>query len=161
RMHSLFMEWRRPMDRRLNIVCVLLLSSACAAVARASDQVVYHDGLSSGWSNWSWSSTINFSAPTPAYGGAGASISVHYTAEWAGAYLHSAAVFSAADYERVRFYVHGGASGGQRIRFSAYDAGGAAGTSIALAPLAANQWTLVDTPIATLGVSTISGLVWQ
>lgn len=126
-----------------------------------NDYAVYHDSLHSGWQNWSWDSTVSFTNASPAYGGAGASISTRYNTGWAGFYLHSNAPLAASDYTTLRFQIHGGATGGQRVRLVAYDGGNTEGASIAIPPLAAGTWTTIEAPVPALGVTSIGGLVWQ
>jgi hypothetical protein len=144
-----------------SITAAMMSAGLLAAGAARADVAVYSDALIPGWDNWSWGTTINFANASPAYGGSGASISVRYTAAWAGLYLHSGAVLNAADFSSLHFVVHGGTAGGQVVNFIAYDAAGAPGASVAVPAPAAGTWASVDIPIAALGVQAISGLVWQ
>lgn len=148
------------MFRRAHATCWLLgLGLVLMPNAEAADLVAYHDGLADGWQNWSWNTSVNFSSAAQAFGGTGTSIAATFNSAWAGLYLHTDNVLSATDYTAVRFVVHGG-SGGQQVRFVAYDGGGAQSDDVALAPLP-NTWTTVEVPLATLGVGTVSGIVWQ
>jgi len=134
---------------------LMLLSSQARA-----DVQVYSDSLASGWQNWSWSTTLDFVNSTPVHGASGKSIAVTYTSAWAGLYLRSPAIMNTSDLVTLRFSIHGGPSGGQSIYLVAYDASNSPGTGLSLTPTA-GSWSTVDVPIASLGVSTISGLVWQ
>jgi hypothetical protein len=138
-----------------------LFASLLVAVAAAQPLTVYHDSLAAGWQNWSWGTTLNFANGSPVYGGGGQSIAVTHAAAWAGLYLHTTALVSGAQYGTLRFAIHGGASGGQTIAVNAADAAQNFGTQVQIAAPAAGQWTLVEIPIDSFGVSDISGLVWQ
>ena len=95
-----------------------LLPAAGPAGARAADFAVYADSLAAGWADWSWDSAVNLSNAAPVRGGGGASVAVTYGATpWGGLRLHANTALSAAGYSAVRFWVHGGASGGQAIEF--------------------------------------------
>src|SRR5262245_45478432 len=99
----------------------LLAALAIASRASADRLPVYADSLAPGWQNWSWSTMVNFANASPAYGGSGASISVSYTAAWAGLYLHNDSPVSTSSYTSVRFQIHGGASGGHQVRIVGYN----------------------------------------
>lgn len=143
---------------RMAVVCA---SAASITSAGRAATVVYGDSLTAGWQNWSWSSTVNFAATSPTHAGSAASLSVRYDAGWAGLYLHTAGALSTSDLVSLRFSIHGGTTGGQRIRVTAYDAGGNAGAGLALSPLTAGTWTDVEVPISIFAISSVGGLVWQ
>ena len=55
------------------MVVLLVLTTGFApgrTTAVAADLVVYDDSLGAGWQNWSWSTTVDFAATAPVYGGA-------------------------------------------------------------------------------------------
>ena len=58
------------------------------AVAATTNRVVYNDRLATGWSNWSWSSNVNFAYTQALYRGT-ASIRWRIDAAWGGLYLHT------------------------------------------------------------------------
>lgn len=120
------------------------------AVARAAhaDQSVYSDQLDNGWQNWSWA-TVNLANASPVHSGTD-SAAVTASA-WQAIYLHHDA-FDSSSYQSVRFWIHGGAAGGQRLQIQGL-LGGTAQTAVALGPLAANQWQQIDVPLASLGVA--------
>jgi len=98
----------------------------------AADQAVYTDALGTGWANWSWNTTVNLSNPSPVHQGS-ASIAATYTAAWAGLYLHVSPSLSGADFASLRFFIHGGSAGGQRLNL-VYDGSGSAGPAVAVTP---------------------------
>lgn len=149
------------MPRTLALLTISLLPLVPAAVARADDPLpIYTNALDGSWSNWSWDTTANFANTNPVHGGAGQSLAVTHTAAWAGLYLHANTSLDATAYSALRFSIHGGATGGQSITLYAYDTPSTSGPGAAV-PIAANTWTDVEIPISALGVTVISGLVWQ
>jgi hypothetical protein len=136
-------------------LAALLLTSAGAGLA--ADLTLYGDVLAGGWSNWSWNTTTSFSATTPVHGGA-RSLAVTYTAAWAGLYLHVDQAVDLGAYESLRFWIHGGGAGNQRLRVVANGDGSQAFAVSAQA----NTWTQVTVPLSVLGnPSSLEGLYWQ
>ena len=141
----------------LLIAAIGLTPARPPAAAAATDLAIYGDALASGWQDWSWNTTRDFGISAPVQSG-GASVAVTYTAGWAGLYLHAPAPVAAAGYDRLRFYIHGGASGGQRVRVAANSSNAASVTATA----AAGAWTLVEVALAALGgPATLTDLWWQ
>ncbi len=149
----------------LRIACrilrVLLVVAVCSAPfdrpAAAADLPVYSDTLASGWANWSWDSTLNLSASSPVQSGS-RSISVTYTSGWGALYLHTGQPVDLSGYDRLRFWIHGGSTGGQKLRVVANS------NSNATFPVtvAANSWTQVDVPLSSLGSpASLSDIWWQ
>jgi hypothetical protein len=103
---------------------------------------------------------VSFGAAAPVRSGA-ASLAATYTGAWGGVYLHAGPSLTGAAYASLRFHVHGGAAGGQRLRVLLADGGGSFGPAWALtAP--AGRWQEVNVPLAALGApAAISGVVWQ
>jgi hypothetical protein len=121
----------------------------------AADLVVYADALASGWQDWSWGTTCDFSRASPVHSGS-ASLAVTYTAAWGGLYLHANAVDLSA-YDTLRFWVHGGSVGGQQISVSLNFNGSAYQVTAT-----AGAWQKVEIPLSQLGSpATVSDLVWQ
>ena len=87
----------------------------------AADLPIYTDTLAGGWQDWSWDTTRSFDNAQPVHSGS-ASIAVTYTAAWAGFYLTDTAL-PASDYTAIRFWVHGGSTGGQSVNFHVSTAG--------------------------------------
>ncbi len=128
--------------------------------AASSDLPIYTDSLSNGWSNWSWSTAVNLSAPAPVHSGS-ASTEAAISGPWAAFYLHTDANISTLTHNTLRFWIHGGAQGGQSVQVKLADANGNFSTG-ATVTASANTWTFVSLPFAALGnVRQISGIAWQ
>ncbi len=122
--------------------------------------VIYDNQFYDGWGNWSWTPTNENSeevvlSPTKA-------IAVDAN-PWAGTMFGNWMLpLNRSDYRTLTFWAHGGAVGGQRLTASAVYNWAGTGSSVLLDPLPANTWTLVEIPLASLGVtdsSFITGLV--
>ena len=103
--------------------------------------VVYGDALQSGWADWSWSTTRDLSSTDPVYAGANA-ISAQHDAAWAGLYLRSNSATNLQPHEEIRFYVHGGTTGGQNVAFKVVLSDETAITEANISPVA-NAWSEV------------------
>ncbi len=139
--------------------CVLALVGLLMVppLAVASDLTIYDEALSLSWDDWSWDTRRNFSANTPVHGG-DKSLAVTYDEEWAGLYLHAAIPIDTSLYDRLRFWIHGGASGGQRLRIMVN------GSDVQTQSLTAtaNAWQEVIIPLSSLGSpSSLEDIYWQ
>ncbi|MCP4247185.1 MAG: hypothetical protein GY778_09065, partial [bacterium] len=116
-------------------------------------------GAAGGWDEFFTAATVVFgiTVPTPAVGkrclsvtfnGAGAQLGFHAN------YGLDDLPRNTADYTHLRFWIHGGASGGQQMTVSLFDDTGAPGSVVAVPPPVAGTWTLVEIPIGTFGLST-------
>ncbi len=156
---------RHSLDRWLRLLVLPLLLfglllSPHPGAAQGGAPTVYADALGAGWQNWSWDSTVNFATPSPVYSGS-ASVAVTYTAAWGGLYLHTYTLIDSAGYDTLRFWVHGGAQGGQGVEVKLADGTQTLGQGVAVS-IAANTWTKVDVPLSRLGSpAQISGVAWQ
>ena len=122
--------------------------TAPPALAAASLSI-YADALGTGWNDWSWDPiTRNLNATAPVHGGTHA-IAVTYTGGWSGLKLAYPDELNAAAYDTLRFWVHGGASGGQQVTVMLEGTGGSQ-EQVPITPTA-NTWTLVTIPLTTLG----------
>lgn len=135
---------------------------APSSAASGAVQIIYDDQLAQGWENWSWAQ-VNLSASAPVHGGL-SSIAVSMDA-WEGLYLHKAGV-DTSGLTHLRFYLHGGTSGGQDlILFMNLEGpGGAAnGPGMGLPTPTASAWIEVLVPLVDLNPDgyTITGLTWQ
>lgn len=152
------MTLHRLVSMNFQLFLVLALSlSPFNRIATAADLSIYSDALGTNWSNWSWGTTLNFSATTAVQSGSYA-ISASYTSGWGALYLHSSQPVDLSGYEKLRFWIHGGSTGNQKLRIVANS-----DTSVT-APITAtaNSWTMVDVSLATLGSpTTLSDLYWQ
>ncbi len=118
---------------------------------------IYTDALASEWVNWSWNTSSNFDNTTPRQSGS-ASIAVTYDAGWSGFYLHTDAALPTAEYDTLRFWVHGGDTGGQQISVWLRDSNGQGTPGLSVTPQA-NTWTLVELPIE--GLTDIADITWN
>ena len=152
--------------RLYRAVLLLALLGAFALVPRASvyaaSQMIYADGLAASWDNYSWAA-VNLQATAPVHSGS-KSIAVTFGA-WQGLYLHHPGL-SSAGFTKLRFFLHGGGAGGQKMNLfatRASDANNSHGPAVAVPAPAANAWAEVDIPLASLGAAntTIVGLTWQ
>jgi hypothetical protein len=126
---------------------------------------VYTDALASGWQNWSYGSTINMSATQYVQSGT-RSTSITYTRGYGGLYwAHDG--FNTTGYDRLVFYVNGGANSGQSVNINLVDINGNYLTELPLnsyiqgGSIAANTWRQVVVPLSDLQGSntTITGVV--
>jgi hypothetical protein len=144
------------------MVFTLVLASAAAIFgsapgARAADVVIYDDGLTAGWADWSWNTAVNPAAPWPVHGGTG-SLAVAYLAPWAGLYLHSQVPVDLTGHDRLAFWLHGGDAGGQRLRIVA----NGDGASTYAVTAQAGTWNRVEVPLTALGSPAgLTDLYWQ
>lgn len=139
--------------------CVLALVGLLMVppLAVASDLTIYDEALSLSWDDWSWDTRRNFSANTPIHGG-DKSLAVTYDKGWAGLYLHAATPIDTSLYDRLRFWIHGGASGGQRLWIMVN------GSDVQTQSLtaSANAWQEVIIPLSSLGSpSSLEDIYWQ
>jgi len=144
---------------RSSVSLVILLGLTLGVMSHsqaASNQSIYTDDLSGGWEDWSWGAVTDQDATTQVYSGARA-ISVQITDPWGALFLHTNGSINLADYDRLRFYIHGGSSGGQDIRVVVNEVE----PTYPLQVLA-NQWTLVEVPFSVLGSPVIlEAIYWQ
>lgn len=117
---------------------------------------IYADALANGWEDWSWDLPNHSLASTaPVHGGTKA-VGVIYTTGWGGLQFGRGTAFNIAGYNTLRFWVHGGSSGGQAVRVSASD-----GTTTLTKDIIpqAGTWTQVNMSLA--GLSQVTLLAWQ
>ncbi len=76
--------------------------------------IIYDDALQRPFQNWSWDSTVDFSQNSLVQSGTNA-LAVSHDAAWGGLYLRSVPATGMATNEEIRFFLHGGATGGQAI----------------------------------------------
>jgi hypothetical protein len=155
-------QWS-PSRLRIFFVAALIGLSfiTLSHVVRAAPQMIYDDALAAGWADYSWA-TVNLQATTPVHGGSH-SIAVTYGA-WQGLYLYHPGQ-STVGFTYLRFFGHGGATGGQRFQVYAIRAsdGSGHGPTVDVTPLTANTWTEIKIALTDLGAADtdIVGLVWQ
>ncbi|MBX7235279.1 MAG: glycoside hydrolase family 44 protein [Caldilineales bacterium] len=154
----------KPSPRHLLILLAVLTVllptawqvAAAPAPETAANKVIYADALAAGWQDWSWNTTRAVAA-TPRHGGAN-SLAVTHTAAWGGLYFHANTPIDTAGYTHLRFWIHGGATGGQRITVVLNGSG--AQTYAVTAP--ANTWKVIKAPLSSLGSpATVGEIYWQ
>jgi hypothetical protein len=146
------------------LLCSTLVSSAFIPqpAPLAITKEIYTDALASGWSDWSWAS-VNLAAASPAHSGTH-SISVTFDG-WEGLYLHNAGA-NPLGTTHLRFYLHGGTSGGQQmdVKFTLEINGSTVnGPAIAVTQPQAGVWSEVSIPLTSLNPNNeqVSGIIWQ
>jgi hypothetical protein len=120
-----------------------------------ADLPVYTDAMASGWQDWSYSGiTTNYASAGYVHGGS-ASISVTYTGGWSGLQVgYHGANLDISAYDTLRFWIHGGSTGGQTILLQM------GGLQQNITPQA-NTWTRVDVSLLDLGSPrTVYSITW-
>jgi len=131
----------------------LLLAFFPAPRAPLADLPVYADALETGWQDWSWDITADFANPAPVHGGT-ASLAVTFYQGWDGLQLaYHGAQLDVSGYDIFRFYIHGGASGGQQVTL-------VIGSIEQVITPVANTWTQVDVSLLPLGTPRSIGTIW-
>ena len=139
-------------------------SLASGSVATTTKYTVYADALASGWTNWSWDSSVNFNISSPVYSGS-KSTRVIYSDAWGGMYLHHNGI-STATSTHVQFAVRA-ATAGTYLEIELSDTNDEPLGNIELndyipgGSMAANTWYLVTIPLSALGATntTVTGFV--
>lgn len=125
------------------------------------EYLIYSDVLADQWQEWSWSITTQYMATQPVHSGA-AALAVTYDDGWAALHLHSTEMLRTKEYDALRFWLHGGRTGGQRIRVVLADEGAGFLAESQEIVAQANTWTLIEIPLAALGAPVqFSGIAWQ
>ena len=116
--------------------------------------------LGSGWENWSWAD-VELANSAPVHTG---SRSIRVTAgAWEALYLHHAP-FAVSGFTNITLWIHGGATGGQRLRLQAVFDNAAVADGQAIGPLAAGTWQQLQVPMSVLvppGQTTLDGIWMQ
>ncbi|TLS48435.1 hypothetical protein FE782_30675 [Paenibacillus antri] len=140
-------------------------ASAYVQVADIEEAPLYRDGLEPGASNWSWHEK-NLLSEAEAHSG-------RYSIEflpggWDGVWLNGDQERKFGETYGVRFWIHGGATGGQRILVHLYEAQGYVGTAelndhLPNGALAPGEWHEVTLNAADFGVTdgAFTGIVFQ
>jgi hypothetical protein len=136
----------------------LVSQASTSGPRKVVDEIlIYGDSLSKGWQDWSWDTEHTLDNPAPVHTGS-SSIAIAYSKAWAGFYLHIDDPIDAGNYQELRFYLHGGTNGNQKINVSVNKNPDAIFSLTA----AANTWTAVNIPLSNLGSPTmVNELVWQ
>jgi hypothetical protein len=114
---------------------------------------IYDDALANSWQDWSWAPiTRNLNNSTPIHGGSH-SIAVTFSGGWGGLQFGHQPAVDLGSYDTLRFWIHGGTSGGQSVTVHLDS-----DTSKVITPQA-NTWRQIDIPLSQLGGSTTAGKV--
>jgi hypothetical protein len=131
----------------LTVVWLLLF----AVKTQAQDLVIYDDALRANWQDFSFGGTSNFANTSPVQAGTN-SIS-HVGSNFSAVSVFNATAVSTLNFPRLRFYVNGGAAGGQQysIALQLGDtllANQSLNSYIQSGSIAANEWRLVEVVFA-------------
>ncbi len=132
----------------------MLLLGAAGPVVGQTNQWVYADALTNGWSNGSYSITLNYANPAPVHSGS-YSISATITAAYGGIVLNHAKMAD-TNFASISFWLNGGTSGGQRLQMYASLSTGNQSARYALSAPIANTWQLYTVPLSALGVANVT-----
>ena len=146
---------------------VATLDSASGGATTTTTYGIYSDSLASGWADWSFGDTNNFSATTTVYSGT-YSTQATYTGTYGGLYFHNAGISTATSTHlhfafrspassptlQVLAYGSTGSPLGSAVSFNTYIPGGT---------IAANTWYVMDIPLSALSdaATTTTGFVFQ
>lgn len=137
-----------------------------ASPAPASQFVFFADAVGLGWEDWSWDCRRDFKSVSPIHEGKYA-IAVDYEKSWGGLAFGRHDPINTQEYNRLEFWIHGGASGGQLLRVSFNTCpndcerppGGVSINDpkyIEEGTVSPNTWKLVSIPLADLDVVGVS-----
>lgn len=119
---------------------------------------VYTDGLAPGWSDWSWSTQINWEDTSNPQSGTD-DIAFTFDNPWDGLSVHSNVPVNTTPYDQLQFWINGGTSGGQQLWVFLEDNNNELSTPVDISPyvqdgnIASNAWSQVDIPLSVLGAS--------
>lgn len=156
--------FRQSLVRPIHIVVALLFTLAATltagpTVSRAADGPIFGDSLANSWIDWSWGTTVDLGAKSPARGAT--SIAVKYDKGWSGFYLHTNNAITTTSSTVLRFWIHGGSSGNQRIKVMVRDAADRASATVDVLAQA-GTWNAVEVSMGQLSFSgAVSGVVLQ
>lgn len=111
---------------------------------------VYHDTLENDWRDWSWGGITRELGESTTVEAGSAAVAVTYTAGWSGFKLGRLSPLDLGGVDFFRFYLHGGASGGQTVRLLLGNSGSGTQVVLDLNPVA-GQWKRIDVSLAELG----------
>jgi hypothetical protein len=131
--------------------------------APAADTTIYAESLAAGWADWSWDTDVNLASSATAHSGSVSAAATYQAATQYGALrMHTDNALAGAGYSAVRFWIHGGAAGGQAIQFKVITADDQNWDNFATLAPQAGSWTQVTVALSALGSPpTIADLVWQ
>src|SRR5689334_12035237 len=107
------------------LVLALGVSLAARASAATVTWPVYTDKIEWGLEAWSWNGVYNYGNTSPVRSGTTA-MAATFTSPWAALYLHSNVHIYTDSLQTLRFFIHGGSTGGQQISVGVDGLNGAA-----------------------------------
>lgn len=139
----------------LNLRHLFIVSVAAVASISGAQQnlVVFDDQFRGQWQSWSWAST-DIASTDFAYDG---TKSVRfYGPRYSGFYAGNAFNIDTTPYASLRFALHGGPTGGQRLRLQPIVNNAIIGR-FDLPTIEANKWKVFEFPLADIGVADVTG----
>jgi len=132
------------------------------SAAQGATLPVYADTLATGWqeTGWSWGSISSDLSHTGTVHGGTHAISVAYTGGWSGFQIgYGGANLDINNYDTLRFWIHGGSTGGQpvEVRISLND--GVTVIEQSVTPQA-NTWTQVDISLVAYAPRAVYSISW-
>jgi endoglucanase len=119
---------------------------------------IYSDSLDSNWWEGSWDTTVNFANADPVKSGT-SSVAITHNGGYAGFNLGVNSALPLGPGDKLRFWVHGGAAGGQTLWVKVN--GNETNVFSVPAP-AANSWAQVEVPFSFFGGPTsLNGMYIQ
>jgi hypothetical protein len=120
------------------------------------NHLIYQDALGTGWGYSAVNTSLNFINLSPVQQGF-KSISVKYNASNTYLRLNRSTAISLTGYTHLKFWVHGGNNGGQKIRIKINEI-----TTTYAFTATAKKWTLISIPLSTFGsVTSLSSITFQ
>lgn len=140
-------------------------TEAYVQVTEVAAEPVYDDALADGYRNYSWHEK-DLANTEQVHGG---SVAIKFEPSgWDGVWLSHDGKFDIEQYYGIRFWIHGGETGGQKLYVHAYDGGAGIGgvnlnDVLPAGGIPAGQWTEVTLSMASLGLDTgdFDGLIFQ
>ncbi len=148
---------------RTSVIILFLaaVSPLFASKGTAADLAIYGNSLNSGWANWSWDTTVNFSNTSPVKS-APYSLGVTFNNAWAGLYLHTDSAIDTSGYSQLSFWICGGNTGGQKLLVVVNQDGSNSYSVTAPACTESKQGAVISVPLSALGgPASISDIFWQ
>ncbi|HZT95548.1 MAG TPA: glycoside hydrolase family 44 protein, partial [Chloroflexota bacterium] len=156
--------WAR-VSRALVAVSWIVAAAVGAPVASGSAAhaplPIYVDSLAPGWSDWSWSTQVNWQDTTSPHSGR-YDVAFTFDNPWDGLSMHSDNPVETTPYDQVQFWINGGSAGGQRLWLYAEVNGSALSSPVDITPyieghaIVSEAWRLVDVPLSVLGATDTS-----
>ncbi|MGB1250922.1 MAG: glycoside hydrolase family 44 protein [Candidatus Promineifilaceae bacterium] len=110
---------------------------------------IYKNTLTRGWENRTFDGNVNFNG-FPAYDGL-TSMTMGFAQADGAIYLYTPNEINVSTYRAIRFFINGGAAGGQKIAVALVDENDAVLQHVPLTPPSANNWQQVDINLEELG----------